>query len=29
VRSELTFAGVGGLAQTTVPISYTAPCPRR
>jgi hypothetical protein len=29
VRSELTFAGLGGLAQTTVPVVYKAPCPRR
>jgi hypothetical protein len=29
VRSELTFAGLGGLTQTTVPVSFTAPCPRR
>ena len=29
VRSELTFAGLGGLAQTTVTVSYKAPCPRR
>jgi hypothetical protein len=29
VRSELTFAGLGGLTQTTVPVIYKAPCPRR
>ncbi|MHB8531310.1 MAG: hypothetical protein ACYDC2_01180 [Solirubrobacteraceae bacterium] len=29
VRSELTFAGLGGLTQTTVPVVYKAPCPRR
>jgi hypothetical protein len=29
VRSELMFAGVGGLAPTTVTVSYRAPCPRR
>jgi len=29
VRSELTFAGLAGLTQTTVPVSYRAPCPRR
>jgi hypothetical protein len=29
VRSELTFAGLGGLTQTTVPVSYKAPCPAR
>jgi hypothetical protein len=29
VRSELTFAGLGGLAQTTVLVTYKAPCPRR
>ena len=29
VRSELTFAGLGGLTQTTVTVSYKAPCPRR
>lgn len=29
VRSELTFAGLAGLAQTTVPVTYKAPCPRR
>ena len=29
VRSELTFAALGGLAQTTVPVSYKAPCPAR
>jgi hypothetical protein len=29
VRSDLTFAAVGGLAQTTVTVAYRAPCPRR
>lgn len=29
VRSELLFAGLGGLTQTTVPVSFKAPCPRR
>jgi hypothetical protein len=29
VRSELTFAGLGGLSQQTVTVSYKAPCPRR
>jgi hypothetical protein len=29
VRSELTFAGLGGLPQQTVTVSYKAPCPRR
>jgi hypothetical protein len=29
VRSELTFAGLGGLTETTVPVSYKAPCPAR
>jgi hypothetical protein len=28
VRSELLFAGLGGLAPQTVPVSYRAPCPR-
>ncbi len=28
VRSELTFAGLGGLTQSTVTVSYKAPCPR-
>jgi hypothetical protein len=29
VRSELTFAGLGGLPQQMVTASYKAPCPRR
>ncbi len=29
VKSELTFAGLGGLAQQTVPVTYRAKCPRR
>jgi hypothetical protein len=29
VRSELTFAGLGGLTQSTVTVTYKAPCPRR
>ena len=29
VRSELTFAGLAGLPQQTVTVTYTAPCPRR
>jgi hypothetical protein len=29
VRSELTFAGVGGLTQSMVTVTYKAPCPRR
>jgi hypothetical protein len=28
LKSELLFAGVGGLAPQTVPVSYRAPCPR-
>ncbi|HEY2718273.1 MAG TPA: hypothetical protein VGI52_01485 [Solirubrobacteraceae bacterium] len=28
LKSELLFAGVGGLAPQTVPVSYKAPCPR-
>lgn len=28
VKSELTFAAVGGLAQQTVPVEYHAPCPK-
>ena len=28
IKSELTFAGLGGLTQTTVPVEYKAPCPR-
>ncbi|MGO9488138.1 MAG: hypothetical protein ACLQBB_03810 [Solirubrobacteraceae bacterium] len=29
VRTELTFAGLGGLAEQTVTVEYKAPCPRR
>jgi len=29
VKSELTFAGLGGLTQVTVLSTYTAPCPRK
>jgi hypothetical protein len=29
VRTGLTFAGLGGLAQQTVNVEYKAPCPRR
>jgi hypothetical protein len=29
VRSDLMFAGLGGLASTTVTVTYKAPCPRR
>lgn len=29
VRSELIFAGLGGLPQQTVPVQFTGPCPRR
>jgi len=29
VRSELTFAGLAGLAQRTVTVTYKAPCPRK
>jgi hypothetical protein len=28
LKSELIFAGLGGLAPQTVPVSYRAPCPR-
>jgi hypothetical protein len=28
IKAELTFAGLGGLTQTTVPVAYKAPCPR-
>jgi hypothetical protein len=28
-KSELTFAGLGGLTQVTVPVKYKARCPRR
>jgi len=28
VKSELLFAGLGGLAPQTVPVTYKAPCPR-
>jgi hypothetical protein len=29
VKSVLTFAGLGGLTQSTVTVTYKAPCPRR
>jgi hypothetical protein len=29
VKSELLFAGLGGLAPQTVPVTYRAPCPPR
>ena len=29
VKTELTFAGLGGLTQQTVTVEYKAPCPRR
>lgn len=29
VKSDLTFAGLGGLTQSTVTVTYKAPCPRR
>jgi hypothetical protein len=29
VKTELTFAGLGGLSQQTVTVEYKAPCPRR
>jgi len=29
VKAELTFAGLGGLTETTVPAEYHAPCPRK
>ncbi|HMD55939.1 MAG TPA: hypothetical protein VKG82_00535 [Solirubrobacteraceae bacterium] len=29
VKSELTFAGLGGLPQVTVPVTYKARCPRK
>ncbi len=29
VKSELTFAGLGGLSQVTVPVTYRARCPRK
>jgi hypothetical protein len=29
VRSDLMFAGLGGLTPTTVTVTYKAPCPRR
>ncbi|HEX5224483.1 MAG TPA: hypothetical protein VFW29_05080 [Solirubrobacteraceae bacterium] len=29
VRSDLTFAGLAGLPQQTVTVTYKAPCPRR
>jgi hypothetical protein len=28
VKSDLTFAGLGGLSQSTVTVTYKAPCPR-
>jgi hypothetical protein len=28
-RSELTFAGLGGLSQQTVTVNFKAPCPRK
>ena len=28
-RSELTFAGLGGLSQQTVTVNFRAPCPKR
>jgi hypothetical protein len=28
-KAEFTFAGLGGLTQTTVPVKVKAPCPRR
>jgi hypothetical protein len=28
-KAEFTFAGLGGLTQTTVPVSLRTPCPRR
>ena len=29
LKSELLFAGLGGLPPQTVPVTYKAPCPRR
>lgn len=29
IKAELMFAGLGGLAPATVPVSYKAPCPRK
>jgi hypothetical protein len=29
VKAEFTFAGLGGLAQTTVPVTFRTPCPKR
>jgi hypothetical protein len=29
VKTELTFAGLGGLTQQTVTAEYKAPCPRK
>jgi hypothetical protein len=29
LKSELLFAGLGGLAPQTVPVTYKAPCPRK
>jgi hypothetical protein len=28
-KAEFTFAGLGGLTQTTVPVKVKAPCPRK
>jgi len=28
VQAEFTFAGLGGLTQTTIPLQYRTPCPR-
>jgi hypothetical protein len=29
IKATFTFAGLGGLTETTVPASYKAPCPRK
>jgi len=29
LKSELVFAGLGGLPEQTVPVTYKAPCPRK
>ncbi len=29
IKATFTFAGLGGLTETTVPVSYKAPCPRK
>ncbi|HMD56736.1 MAG TPA: hypothetical protein VKG82_04630 [Solirubrobacteraceae bacterium] len=29
IKAELTFAGLGGLTQVSVPVAYKAPCPRK